>query len=128
MNAAAHAARLVTGTSRATVVRTQRIRMTAVSGCSPKACATRAAQPEPPYLATATAIAAGDLSQRVPDVAPGTEAGALGVALNQMMGRIEEAFDERTRSENRLRRFAADVRPALAATASADTAVAAPQS
>ena len=38
----------------------------------------------------------------------GTEAGELGVALNQMLGRIEEAFDERTRSEDRLRRFVAD--------------------
>lgn len=58
--------------------------------------------------ATAAAIAAGDLSQRVPDVAPGTEAGDLGLALNRMMGRIEEAFDERARSEARLRQFAAD--------------------
>ena len=58
--------------------------------------------------ATATAIAGGDLSQRVPDAAPGTEAGELGVALNQMLGRIEEAFDERTRSEDRLRQFVAD--------------------
>jgi two-component system OmpR family sensor kinase len=65
-------------------------------------------RPVKTMTATATAIAAGDLSQRVPDVATGTEAGELGLALNQMMTRIEEAFDERTRSENRLRRFAAD--------------------
>ena len=57
---------------------------------------------------TATAIAGGQLSHRVPDVAPGTEAGDLGVALNQMLGRIEEAFDERTQSEERLKRFVAD--------------------
>ncbi|MBA2282965.1 MAG: HAMP domain-containing protein [Acidimicrobiia bacterium] len=57
---------------------------------------------------TASAIAAGDLSHRVPDVAPGTEAGELGVALNQMLGRIETAFDERTRADERLRRFVAD--------------------
>jgi len=44
----------------------------------------------------------------VPEVAPGTEAGELGSALNQMLTRIEEAFDERTRTEARLRRFAAD--------------------
>src|SRR5262249_38198061 len=48
---------------------------------------------------TASGIAAGDLSQRVPDEVPGTEAGELGLALNGMLGRIEEAFDERTRSE-----------------------------
>ena len=57
---------------------------------------------------TAGAIAAGDLSQRVPEGTPGTEAGDLGVALNGMLGRIEEAFDERTASEKRLRRFVAD--------------------
>jgi two-component system OmpR family sensor kinase len=57
---------------------------------------------------TATAIAGGELSHRVPDVAPGTEAGALGLALNQMLGRIEVAFDDRTRSEERLKQFVAD--------------------
>jgi two-component system OmpR family sensor kinase len=58
--------------------------------------------------ATATAIAGGDLSHRVPDLAGGTEAGELGIALNAMLGSIEEAFDERAATEDRLRRFAAD--------------------
>ena len=57
---------------------------------------------------TAGAIAGGDLSQRVPEAAAGTEAGDLGLALNSMLGRIEEAFDQRTASEDRLRRFVAD--------------------
>lgn len=57
---------------------------------------------------TATVIAGGDLSHRVPDVAPGTEAGELGLALNQMLERIEAAFDDRTRSEERLKQFVAD--------------------
>lgn len=57
---------------------------------------------------TAGAIAAGDLSRRVPEGAVGTEAGDLGVALNGMLGRIEEAFDERAASEARLRQFVAD--------------------
>jgi two-component system, OmpR family, sensor kinase len=57
---------------------------------------------------TAGAIAAGDLSQRVPEGKPGTEAGALGVALNGMLGRIEDSFDQRAASEARLRRFVAD--------------------
>jgi two-component system OmpR family sensor kinase len=56
----------------------------------------------------AGAIAAGDLSQRIPAAHAGTEAGDLGVALNGMLGRIEEAFDERTESEGRLRQFIAD--------------------
>ncbi|MCU1371838.1 MAG: Two-component sensor histidine kinase [Ilumatobacteraceae bacterium] len=58
--------------------------------------------------ATAKAIGEGDLSRRIPETAPGTEAGELGLALNQMLGRIEESFDERTRSEARLRQFVAD--------------------
>ena len=58
--------------------------------------------------ATATAIAGGDLSHRVPEVARGTEAGDLGIALNTMLGRIEEAFDQRRRSEERLRQFVGD--------------------
>ena len=39
---------------------------------------------------------------------PGTEAGELGAALNTMMAKIEDAFDERTASEARLRQFVAD--------------------
>jgi two-component system OmpR family sensor kinase len=57
---------------------------------------------------TAAAIAGGDLSQRVANDDPRTEVGRLGGALNTMLGQIEEAFDERTASENRLRRFIAD--------------------
>ncbi|HEX2701336.1 MAG TPA: HAMP domain-containing sensor histidine kinase [Acidimicrobiales bacterium] len=57
---------------------------------------------------TADAIAAGDLSQRVEHPGERTEAGRLGVALNSMLGRIEEAFHAREASEERVRRFAAD--------------------
>jgi two-component system OmpR family sensor kinase len=57
---------------------------------------------------TAAAIAAGDLSQRVADDDPSTEIGQLGAALNAMLAQIELAFDERRRSEDRLRRFVAD--------------------
>ncbi len=65
-------------------------------------------RPVQQMTATAKAIGEGDLSQRIPETAPGTEAGELGVALNQMLGRIEESFDERARSEARLRQFVAD--------------------
>lgn len=65
-------------------------------------------RPVKQMTAVAATIAAGDLSQRVPDAEEGTEAGDLGVALNQMLARIEDAFDERARSEERLRRFVAD--------------------
>jgi two-component system OmpR family sensor kinase len=56
----------------------------------------------------ATTIADGDLSHRVPQADPRTEAGELGAALNRMLGQIESAFDERTQSEERLRQFVAD--------------------
>jgi two-component system, OmpR family, sensor kinase len=57
---------------------------------------------------TAKEIAAGDLSRRVEPATPRTEIGRLGVALNGMLSQIESAFAERTRSEQRLRRFLAD--------------------
>lgn len=57
---------------------------------------------------TATAIADGDFSRRVPDGSPGTEAAELGAALNTMLARIEAAFAQRDQTESRLRRFAAD--------------------
>lgn len=56
----------------------------------------------------AATIAAGDLSHRVPEEAPGTEAHELGVALNTMLERIEASFAERAAIEARLRRFVAD--------------------
>lgn len=58
--------------------------------------------------ATASAIAAGDLSLRVPPAEPGTEAGDLSSALNGMLGHIEAAFEERAAADRRLRRFVAD--------------------
>jgi two-component system OmpR family sensor kinase len=64
---------------------------------------------------TARAIAAGDLSRRVPDQDPGTEVGRLGRSLNSMLAQIEASFDARTRSEaaarrseERMRQFVAD--------------------
>lgn len=65
-------------------------------------------RPVQQMTAKAKAIGEGDLSERIPEAAEGTEAGDLGIALNQMLGRIEESFDERARSEDRLRQFVAD--------------------
>ncbi len=56
----------------------------------------------------ADAIAGGDLSRRVEHPGERTEAGRLGIALNSMLERIEEAFRAREASEERVRRFAAD--------------------
>lgn len=57
---------------------------------------------------TADAIAAGDLTRRVRPAEPGTEVGRLGLSLNTMLSRIEEAFAERAATEDKLRRFLAD--------------------
>jgi len=64
---------------------------------------------------TAEAIAAGDLSRRVPDADPRTEVGRLGNALNGMLAQIETAFRAQSaseatarESEGRMRRFVAD--------------------
>jgi len=57
---------------------------------------------------TAAAIAAGDLSRRVEEGDPSTEMGSLAQSLNEMLAQIERAFDERRRSESRLRQFVAD--------------------
>jgi two-component system OmpR family sensor kinase len=58
--------------------------------------------------ATADAIAAGDLSRRVEAADQRTEVGRLGLALNSMLGQIEDAFARRRASEDRLRQFVAD--------------------
>ena len=57
---------------------------------------------------TADAIAAGDLSKRVEPAERRTEVGRLGLSLNTMLARIEEAFAERAATEDKLRRFLAD--------------------
>jgi two-component system OmpR family sensor kinase len=56
---------------------------------------------------TASSIAGGDLSLRVPED-DRTEVGRLGASLNIMLGYIEEAFAKQAASEARLRRFVAD--------------------
>jgi two-component system OmpR family sensor kinase len=57
---------------------------------------------------TAANIAGGELSLRVPQADERTEVGRLGIALNTMLGRIEDAFSKQQASEERLRRFVAD--------------------
>jgi two-component system, OmpR family, sensor kinase len=58
--------------------------------------------------ATAGQIAAGDLSRRVSPADQRTEVGRLGLTLNAMLDRLEQAFTQRKRSEERLRQFLAD--------------------
>jgi two-component system, OmpR family, sensor kinase len=69
---------------------------------------TRSFRPLARVEKTAAAIAAGDLSRRVPVGNPTTEVGRLGRSLNAMLAHIEAAFAARMASEDRMRRFAAD--------------------
>ncbi|MEZ5408601.1 MAG: HAMP domain-containing sensor histidine kinase [Acidimicrobiales bacterium] len=55
-----------------------------------------------------SAASASELARRVPEAPAHTEAGALAVAVNAMLDRIETAVGERARSEDRLRQFVAD--------------------
>jgi two-component system OmpR family sensor kinase len=57
---------------------------------------------------TAGRIAGGDLSHRVDVTDERTEVGRVGVAMNRMLDRLEDAFTERRASEDRLRQFIGD--------------------
>jgi two-component system, OmpR family, sensor kinase len=70
---------------------------------------------------TAAAIAAGDLTRRVPERDPRTEVGRLGRAINVMLAHIETSFRARSASEEAARRSEdAARRSALAASRSED--------
>jgi two-component system OmpR family sensor kinase len=58
--------------------------------------------------ATASKIAAGDLTQRIEREDDRTEIGRLGRALNAMLAQIEAGYRAREASERKLRRFVAD--------------------
>jgi two-component system, OmpR family, sensor kinase len=68
----------------------------------------RGLRPLEQMATSARSITAGDLSQRVAPSESRTEVGQLGLALNTMLGEIEEAFREREATERRLRQFLAD--------------------
>ena len=57
---------------------------------------------------TAAQIAAGDLTQRVPEAPAGTEMGSLSTSLNAMLTQIERAFAAQEASEVRMRQFVSD--------------------
>ncbi|WP_435836979.1 sensor histidine kinase [Streptomyces asoensis] len=57
---------------------------------------------------TAEDITAGDLSLRLPDTDPRTEAGRLSTVLNDMLDRLQQALRQAEFSEARMRRFVAD--------------------
>jgi two-component system OmpR family sensor kinase len=68
----------------------------------------RALRPLAHMSKTAQALAAGDYRQRVNVPATADEIGALSVSFNQMAAGIEQAFEVRRQSEDRMRQFVAD--------------------
>jgi two-component system OmpR family sensor kinase len=65
----------------------------------------RVLRPLEPIAGVAGGIAQGDLDVRVSPAEDRSEIGRLGLALNGMLERLEDAFARRDRSEARLRRF-----------------------
>jgi two-component system OmpR family sensor kinase len=57
---------------------------------------------------TAAAIAAGDLTRRIPEPAAQDEVASLSRSLNAMLAQIEQSFAVREASEERMRQFVAD--------------------
>ena len=68
----------------------------------------RGLRPVDDMIATASAIADGDLTRRVPPADPDSELGQLGTALNHMLTSLEGSFAAETRAKETLKRFVAD--------------------
>ncbi len=79
-----------------------------LAGLGSWALITREFRPVDRMIDTAAAIGKGNLGERVPEPAAGTELGRLGRALNQMLGRIQRSSEAQAQSESRLRQFVAD--------------------
>ena len=57
---------------------------------------------------TAGKIAAGDLTKRVTSHPPTTEVGSLALSLNTMLTQVEQSFEARQASEQKIKRFVSD--------------------
>ena len=68
----------------------------------------RGLRPVDHMIATASAIADGDLTRRVPSADPESELGQLGTALNHMLASLEGAFAAESRANEKLKQFVAD--------------------
>jgi two-component system OmpR family sensor kinase len=76
----------------------------AVLGLAAFAVVRRSLRPLVEVEAAAELVAAGDLTQRVPEGDRRTEVGSLSRSFNAMVAQVEEAFAERERSEAEARR------------------------
>ena len=68
----------------------------------------RGMRPVDDMIETASAIADGDLTRRVPPADPESELGQLGSALNHMLASLEGAFAAEARANEALKQFVAD--------------------
>ena len=68
----------------------------------------RALEPLELMSSSAGALAAGDYQQRVPVPSSTDEIGTLALAFNKMAAGVEQAFELRRRSEERMRQFVGD--------------------
>jgi len=68
----------------------------------------RGMRPVDHMIETASAIADGDLTRRVPPADPESELGQLGTALNHMLASLEGAFAAEARANEKLKQFVAD--------------------
>lgn len=57
---------------------------------------------------TASKIASGDLSRRVPSAPENTEIGSLAASLNSMLSRIEQGFNDQEAMTEKMKRFVSD--------------------
>lgn len=57
---------------------------------------------------TAAKIAAGDLSERVPQLPASTEVGSLALSLNKMLAQIERSFNEQEQTTEKMKQFVSD--------------------
>jgi two-component system OmpR family sensor kinase len=68
----------------------------------------RGLRPLEQMASTARTLTAGELHTRVAPADQRSEVGQLGLALNTMLGRLEESFAQQEATEQRLRQFLAD--------------------
>jgi two-component system OmpR family sensor kinase len=79
--------------------------VTAIGAIASWAVVRRFFRPVDAMVESATAIALGDTSRRVPTAQPGTELGELSTALNTMIGELTDSITRVEASEGQLRKF-----------------------
>ena len=79
-----------------------------IGGWTGRVLVRRALLPLRSIESTAGKIAAGDLTKRVTPHPPTTEVGSLSLSLNAMLTQVEQSFEARQASEQKIKRFVSD--------------------